>query len=92
MTFMYPAVFTEKAEGGYTVVFPDLPGAYAEGNDLDLAIADAQDVLFNWLTVEFEEENPELPMITPLEAVKTEPGQLARNISVHYRFHVGWDE
>lgn len=89
---MYPIVFTEQPDGSYIGEFPDLPGISAEGRNLELAIADAQDALFSWLTVEFEEEDPQFPMITDLKDIVPGPNQVARNISVHYRFHVGWDE
>lgn len=43
----YFAVFdpSEEDEGGFTVTFPDLPGAITEGNDFDEARRNAQECL-----------------------------------------------
>ncbi|MBT9155081.1 MAG: hypothetical protein DDT37_00046 [Firmicutes bacterium] len=42
---IYPAVFEPCEEGGYTVVFPDLPGCITEGDAVDDALAMAKEVL-----------------------------------------------
>jgi len=42
--YVYPAII-EKAEDGYNVSFPDVPGCYTCGEDLPEAIAMAEDAL-----------------------------------------------
>lgn len=42
---IYPAIFHKEEVGGYSVIFPDLPGCNTEGNDLAEALAMAQDAL-----------------------------------------------
>lgn len=38
-------VFAPQAEGGYHVYAPDLPGLHSQGDDLDEAIANAEEAL-----------------------------------------------
>ncbi|MDO4478934.1 MAG: type II toxin-antitoxin system HicB family antitoxin [Lachnospiraceae bacterium] len=91
MTFTYPAIFT-KTDKGYTGYFPDLEGIEVFGETMELAIREARDEAFNWITVELEEDDPEMPTITDISDMKLEPNQEAREIEVHYRFFEGWDE
>ncbi len=41
----YLAALQPALEGGFTVTFPDAPGAISEGDDLDEAIANAREAL-----------------------------------------------
>ena len=41
----YPAFLLPAVEGGYTVVFPDLPEAFTQGDTLEEALALGQEVL-----------------------------------------------
>lgn len=43
--YAYPAIFTPEAEGGYSVLFPDLEGCYTCGDDMPDALVMANDVL-----------------------------------------------
>lgn len=43
--YTYPAVFTTEKDGGYSVVFPDIPGCYSCGDTLADAIYMAEDAL-----------------------------------------------
>ena len=70
MTFTYPAVFKKQPDGSYTATFPDLSGIEVRGRDLDDAIRNARDAMFDWLTVEFDEEDPRLPTISELRDLK----------------------
>ena len=45
MLYRYYALFNPAEEGGYSILFPDLPGAYSCGDDLDTGIWMAQDCL-----------------------------------------------
>lgn len=60
MRLVYPAIFEECEEGGYTVLFPDLPGCFTEGDDLAEALSMAEDAASGWLLGEIE-ENAKLP-------------------------------
>lgn len=91
MTFTYPAIFTKK-ENGYEGYFPDLEGIHVFGETIELAVREARDEAFNWITVELEEDEPKMPNITDIADIKLEENQTAREIEVHYRFYEGWDE
>lgn len=91
MTFTYPAVFTKK-DKGYEGYFPDLEGIRIYGETLELAVREAREEAFNWITVELEEDEPKMPAITDISDLKLGENQLAREIAVHYRFFEGWDE
>ena len=45
MKYVYPAIFTEEESGGYSVDFPDIEGCYTQGETLQEAIENAEDVL-----------------------------------------------
>ena len=92
MTFTYPAVFKKNPDGSYRGTFPDLAGIDVTGHDLNDAIRNARAAMFDWLTVEFEEDDPKLPAISELRDLTLKRGEVARYIEVHYRFFEGWDE
>lgn len=43
--YIYPAIFQEQSEGGYTVVFPDIPGCITQGETITESIEMAEDAL-----------------------------------------------
>lgn len=92
MTFTYPAVFTKQTDGTYTGYFPDLAGIAVTGTSLDDVIRNARNAEDEWIRVEFEDDDPRFPHVTDLDEVVLEDGQIAREISVHFRFYEGWDE
>lgn len=57
MKLLYPAIFTPADEGGYTVMFPDLPGCITEGDNLIEAIDMAGDAASGWILGEIEAGN-----------------------------------
>lgn len=70
MKLIYPACFYPSDEGGYTVVFPDLPGCITEGDTLSDAVDMAIDSASGWLldTVDNSEPIPQsshIKNITP---------------------------
>ena len=91
MKFIYPAVF-RKTENGYHAFFPDLECCEASGDTLDDAIENANEACRNWITVELEEEEPNMPNVSDIEDIEIKDGDIVRNISVNIRFYEGWDE
>ena len=91
MKFIYPAVF-RKTENGYHAFFPDLECCEASGDTLDDAIENANEACRNWITVELEEEEPNMPYVSDIEDIEIKDGDIVRNISVNIRFYEGWDE
>ncbi len=43
--YIYPAIFQEQSEGGYTVVLPDIPGCITQGETITESIEMAEDAL-----------------------------------------------
>ena len=83
MTFTYPAVFTPHEDGkGYHAVFPDLECCEADGPDLEDTIENARDAACNWITVEMDEFDSDLPFSTHVEDIALEEGQIVKMISV----------
>ena len=81
MTFTYPAVFTEKEEGdGYHAFFP------ADGADLEDAIENARDAAQNWISVELEEFEGDLPFATHVDDIELAENQVAKQIMVKIKF------
>ena len=83
MTFVYPAVFTPHKDGkGYHASFPDLECCEVDGPGLEDAIENARDAAHNWITVELEEFDGDLPFASHEEDIVLEEGQFIRKISV----------
>jgi len=85
MTFTYPAIFTPHEDGkGYHAEFPDLECCEADGPDLEDAIENARDAANNWITVELEEFDSDLPFSTYIGDIQPtlKEGQLVKMISV----------
>lgn len=83
MTFIYPAVFTpHKDDKGYHAAFPDLECCEADGPDLEDAIENARETAYNWIMVELEEEECDLPFASHEDDIHLEEGQFVRRILV----------
>ena len=65
-----PAIFKKEEDGSYSVVFPDLDGAFTCGTDFKEALYMAKDCLeLNLSTLE------EMPTISDLENIKLNQGE-----------------
>ena len=49
MKYVFPAIFETAAEGGFVVSFPDLPGCYSQGDNLDDSLTMAHSALEQWI-------------------------------------------
>lgn len=68
MKLIYPACFYPCEEGGYTVIFPDLPGCVTEGDTLSEAVDMAIDAASGWL-LESVEEKQQIPEASDIKNV-----------------------
>lgn len=67
---IYPAIFTKEEDGSYSVVFPDIDGAFTCGIDFKEALYMAKDCLeLNLSTLD------EMPPISDLENIKLNKGE-----------------
>lgn len=71
MKLVYPACFYPCEEGGYTVIFPDLPGCITEGATLSEAVDMAVDAASGWLLVTLE-DNESLPAASDVKKISAE--------------------
>lgn len=78
--YVYPAVFTEEAEGGYSIAFPDVPGCFTGAETLEEGIAMAQDALCLML-YDLEEAKREINKPTQIQNVHTEANEFVTLIS-----------
>lgn len=83
MTFIYPAVLTpHKEDEGYHVTFPDLVGCEADGPDLQDALENARAAAYDWVCVELEEDDPDMPEVTHEEDILLDEGSFVRQIMI----------
>ncbi|MGI6450100.1 MAG: type II toxin-antitoxin system HicB family antitoxin [Desulfitobacteriia bacterium] len=68
MKLIYPACFYPCEEGGYTVIFPDLPGCVTEGDTLSEAIEMAIDAASGWL-LDFLEDKKQIPQASDIKSI-----------------------
>jgi hypothetical protein len=62
------------------------------GPSLQDALDEARHAAYNWIDLEMQEDDPQMPEVTDLDDIQLLPGQEARNIMVHYRRTEGWAE
>lgn len=58
--YVYPAIFTPEAEGGYSIRFPDIENCFTDADDLTTAMDMAKDALCLML-YEMEQANDPIP-------------------------------
>ena len=92
MKFIYPAVFRKTDNGTYKGFFPDLEDCFGEGDTLDEAIEEANAAAYNWISLELDEDDCQLPPVSDEDDLDLKEGDMVRNISVNIRFYEGWDE
>jgi len=72
MKYVYPAIF-EKEDDMYNVFFPDLEGCYTSGENLEDALANAEDALALML-FHYETKNKNVPKPSEITKVKVPQG------------------
>ncbi len=92
MRFIYPAVVHKREDGSYKATFPDLKMCEAEGSSVDECLRNANLSAYDWIALEMEEDDPELPPASDLRDIQVEEGDIVRNVLVIYRILEGWEE
>lgn len=77
--YVYPAIFTPEAGGGYSINFPDLEGCYTCGDSLEDGIEMAEDVLALTL-YEYEKDNKCIPLPSKIDSFALSNGEFANYI------------
>jgi len=78
--YVYPAIFTPEAEGGYSVLFPDLEGCYTQGDDLADALDMAKDVL-EFTMYDYELDNKAIPVPSVIKNIEPKENQIVSLVS-----------
>ena len=79
MKVIYPVLFYEEKEGGYSVFVPDLQNNSTCGSNLEDAMAMAEDLIAGIVLDEMEENN-KIPKSSKIEDIKFEELEDALNI------------
>ena len=85
--YVYPAVFTHEAEGGYSITFPDLPDCATSAETLEEGIEMAADALCLML-YDMEEGGAVLPEPSDVRSIVCAENQLVTLIrcdTIEYR-------
>ena len=69
--YVYPAVFKREDSGLYAVEFPDIPGCFTSGDDLDDAMLMAEDALA-FMLYGYEKEKKEIPKPSKLTDIEND--------------------
>ncbi|MEE8885640.1 MAG: type II toxin-antitoxin system HicB family antitoxin [Eubacteriales bacterium] len=94
MKFYYPAIVTKESDTKYSAEFPDLEDCHAVGDSLQDVLENAREAAYNWISVEMEDDDYELPPSSDTFDLKSElkPNQSVHEILITYRFVEGWEE
>lgn len=84
MNYAYPYELLPQPEGGFTVVFPDVPEAITEGNSEEEAASMAEDALITALSFYTEKTEP-LPRASPARGrpLAYPPPLVAAKLALH---------
>lgn len=74
--YVYPAMFTREADGGYVVEFPDVENCFTDGATLEEALEMAEDALCLTL-YDMEESGQSIPTASVPGDIKLQDGQIA---------------
>lgn len=78
--YIFPAIFEKEKGNGFNVRFPDVEGCYTCGQTLIEAFEMANDALALML-FDKEETGNAIPEPTPIEEIKTTPGEFTSYVS-----------
>lgn len=85
--YVFPAVFTEEIEGGYSISFPDLDNCYTSAETLEEGMENALDVL-TLMLYDREESGEAIPQASSIGSVKHNGNEfvtLIRCDTIEYR-------
>ena len=85
--YVYPAIFTQEEEGGFSIRFPDIPGCYTSAETIDEGISMANDALCLML-YDMEENGETPPVPSKITSVAVGSGEFATLIAcdtIEYR-------
>jgi predicted RNase H-like HicB family nuclease/post-segregation antitoxin (ccd killing protein) len=81
MKYAYTAVFSPEENGSFSVRFPDLPGCYTSGNDMQDTVNMAQDALCLWL-YDMEQDKKTIPTASNPRDIETADSEFTSVVAV----------
>ena len=84
MEYVYPAIFHDSGDAGYTVIFPDLPGCMTQGDSLSKAIRMAEKALTQWIEY-LSDKKTAVPQASVIGSVAAEAGEFVTLIRVELK-------
>lgn len=78
--YIYPAIFTQENDGGYSITFPDIENCYTQGDDLQDGYDMANDILCLTL-YRIEEKGFEIPEPSNPKSVQADSNSFVTLIS-----------
>lgn len=81
MKYAYTAVFSPEENGSFSVRFPDLPGCYTSGNDMQDTVNMAQDALCLWL-YDMEQDKKTIPTASNPRDIETADNEFTSVVAV----------
>ena len=81
-TLTYLAVLEPQKEGGYSISFPDLPGCFSQGNDLEEARMMAEEAASLHI-YGIEEDGEEIPVPSTVLSQDDVKGNIILAVTIH---------
>lgn len=69
--YVFPAVFEPEEDGVFSVYFPDVEGCYTQGDDIEEALYNAEDVL-SLMLYGMEERKEPIPRPSSIASIEAE--------------------
>lgn len=66
LSLKYPMSVHPEAEGGYTIIIPDLPGCMSQGETLEEAVNNINEARELWLETVYLSNKKEIPLPSKL--------------------------
>lgn len=66
LSLKYPMSVSPEAEGGYTIIIPDLPGCMSQGETLEEAVNNINEARELWLETVYLSTKKEIPLPSKL--------------------------
>jgi antitoxin HicB len=66
LSLKYPMSVYPEAEGGYTIIIPDLPGCMSQGETLEEAVNNINEARELWLETVYLSNKKEIPLPSKL--------------------------
>lgn len=92
MKYKYPAIVNQYEENRFEAYFPDLEGCSVSGTSMMDVIDEARQAAKDWIEVELEDPNGNLPLPTLAEDITLTEHQTICQIIVNVNVVGGWTE